>query len=58
LEAVEILKIDFDEAKNYLLDLWGKEKYKKRIKERPESTSNQLSASLNLRHWLTQNKKL
>jgi len=58
LEAVEILKIDFDEAKNYLLDLWGKEKYQKRVKEKPEKLSSyQSSVNLNLRRWLTQNKK-
>jgi hypothetical protein len=37
-QAAEILKIDFNEAKNYLLDLWGKEKYQKRVKEKPEKT--------------------
>jgi len=37
-QAVEILKIDFEEAKSYLLDLWGKEKYQKRVKEKPEKT--------------------
>ena len=35
-EAAEVLKIDFNEARNYLLDLWGKEKYQKRVKEKPE----------------------
>jgi len=57
-EAAEVLKIDFNEARNYLLDLWGKEKYQKRVKEKPELTSNQLSVNLNLRHWFAQNKKV
>jgi len=57
-EAAEVLKIDFNEARNYLLDLWGKEKYQKRVKEKPELTSNQPSVNLNFRHWFTQNKKV
>jgi len=57
-QAVEILKIDFEEAKNYLLNLWGKEKYQKRVKEKPESNYSQPSANLNIRCWFVKNKKI
>lgn len=60
-EAVNILRIKEQEAKSYLLDIWGKEKYKKRVKETTDHFLNisQINPELfNFRQWLNENKKV
>ncbi|MGB9911213.1 MAG: tetratricopeptide repeat protein [Microgenomates group bacterium] len=62
-ETVEILNIDEKEAKNYLLDIWGKEKYQKRVKENlvVHSLSKSkliLPESFKFKEWLKINKKI
>lgn len=57
-EVAEILKIDQEEARQYLLKLWGKEKYQKRVKENKETQPALFpSFRFNLKIWFSQNQK-
>lgn len=56
-EAVKILKIDLNEAKKYLIDLWGEEKYRKIIKKNQNQKESIFHQNFNFKLWVRQNLK-